>query len=84
LDVNILTLNVKNMSNPDNDNTEINKNQDEVSAQKADVNATALPANDGFKTGNRDNGMTWQGPLDEQAFDDENLSENNNPEEEGS
>ncbi len=71
------------MNNPDNNNSEINKNEDEVSAQKADVNATALPANDGFKTGNKDNGMTWQGPLDEQAFDNESLS-NTDYKEEGS
>ena len=73
----------ENMNMPDNDNAEINKNEDEVSAQKADVNATALPANDGFKTGKQNNGMTWQGPLDEQAFDDESLSEDKDREEEG-
>jgi hypothetical protein len=69
------------MGSSDNDNQKINKNEDEVSAEKADVNAKATPANDGFKTGKKGNGMTWQGPLDEQAFDDESLSRTDKNEE---
>ncbi|HEY0057107.1 MAG TPA: hypothetical protein VGB63_17285 [Pedobacter sp.] len=69
------------MKSSDENNQQIHKKEDEVSAEKADVNAKSTPANDGFKTGDKSNGMTWQGPLDEQAFDDESLSKNDLEEE---
>lgn len=63
------------MKNPEDKNQEINANEDEVSAAKADVNDTALPANDAFKTSKKSQGLTWQGPADEQAFDDNEKDE---------
>ena len=64
------------MNSPENDNEDINNNEDEISAENADVNDTSNPADDGFKTGNKTHGLTWERPMDEQAFDDESLSEN--------
>jgi hypothetical protein len=71
------------MENLKPENEDINKNEDEISAKEGDENATSLPANDGFKTGNQSNGMTWEMPLDEQAFDDEDLSKGEEQSEEG-
>lgn len=59
------------MITPENDNEEINENQDETTAQHADINSEAMPADDGFKTGKKSNGLTWEAPLDEQSFEKE-------------
>ena len=64
------------MKAPEGTNEDINSNEDETSAQNADINEDAMPANDGFKTGNKSQGLTWEQPMDEQAFDSKDLSEN--------
>jgi hypothetical protein len=69
------------MNQPDKDNQEINDGQDETNAQKSDVNDSAMPADDGFKTGNKTHGLTWEAPMDEQGFDTERMDETNSDEE---
>ena len=60
---------------PENENEEINSEQDETTAQHADINSEAMPADDGFKTGNKSNGLTWENPMDEQSFEKEDNEE---------
>ena len=62
------------MRNPEDRNQEINKNEDEISASITDANAKEKPADDAFKTPNRKHRMGWEVPMDEQAFDDTDLS----------
>lgn len=69
------------MNTPVNDSENINGNEDELTAESADVNETSSRADDGFKTGNKTNGLTWEQPMDEQAFDDKSLSEDPEDEE---
>ena len=69
------------MENQKKDNRDINNKQDEVSAQRADVHDTKMPSDDGFKTGKKSHGLTWETPMDEQAFDSEDLSREKQDEE---
>jgi hypothetical protein len=69
------------MKSPDKHNEDINAGQDGISAQNSDVNAKKTPADDGFKTGKKSHGMTWEMPMDEQTFDNESLSEDKTDEE---
>jgi hypothetical protein len=69
------------MKNPDKNNQDINNTQDEISAAKSDINDNAQPADDGFKTGKQSHGLTWETPMDEQAFDEDALRMNKEDEE---
>ena len=55
------------MKDPDKNDSELTSNEDEISAQKVDPKDTEIPANDGLKTSKNSQGLTWQGPADEQA-----------------
>jgi hypothetical protein len=67
--------NMNSMSNPENDNQNTQGKDDKVTMQDADENSPSKSENEGFKTGKQSNGLTWQTPLEEQAFDDQSLSE---------
>lgn len=68
------------MKNPFKNTGNIGKSENEISAEKADVNEKSKPANDGFKSADKSNGLTWEGPSDEQAFDSVDLSKKENTE----
>lgn len=65
------------MKNQPENNENIGNQEDEIAAEKADKNAVAKPADDGFKSEDKSNGLTWEGPSDEQALDSVDLSEDN-------
>lgn len=70
------------MKNQPKNNENIGKYEDEIGAEQADKNAAAKPADDGFKSSDKSNGLTWEGPSDEQALDSVDLSKDNPEEEE--
>lgn len=71
------------MNNEESNNQNINDKEDEIAAQSTDANDSVKPADDGFKTGKKTHGLTWEKPMDEQAFDDERLSRDTAADEEG-
>ena len=62
------------MKNAEKRNQSIKGKEDEISANIADPNALEKPADDAFKTANRKHRRGWEVPMDEQAFDDTDLS----------
>lgn len=52
----------------------IKTKEDDISASNADKNAGEKPVDDAFKTPNRKYKQEWTQPLDEQQFDDTDLS----------
>ncbi|WP_207532184.1 hypothetical protein [Desertivirga arenae] len=57
-------------------NDRISPSEDDVKAAKGDQNTKVKPVDDGFKTSNKKyQKQEWSEPLDEQQFDDTNLSE---------
>lgn len=69
------------MNNSKKNNQNINEKEDEISAESADINEQVKRADDGFKTGKKSHGLTWETPMDEQAFDDKDLNRNAGDEE---
>ncbi|WP_207423686.1 hypothetical protein [Desertivirga brevis] len=54
----------------------ISRAEDDVKAANADQNAKEKPVDDGFKTSNKKyQKQEWTEPLDEQQFDDTDLSQ---------
>ena len=59
------------MEGPDRNNPKINKNEEGHGARKDDVNDKTMLADDGFKTGKKTHGYTWETPMDEQISESE-------------
>jgi len=53
----------------------IKPKEDEISAARADKNTREKPVDDAFKTPNRKYKQEWAQPLDEQQYDDTDLSQ---------
>ncbi|MFD2162879.1 hypothetical protein ACFSJU_10790 [Paradesertivirga mongoliensis] len=64
------------METPDSNNRKIKSAEDELREKNADAQERRKPADDGFKTGKKTHGLTWEAPMDEQAFDEGGLSRN--------
>ena len=64
------------METPDNDNRKNQRAEDERKGNNADAHERRKPADDGFKTGKKTHGLTWEAPMDEQAFHEGGLSRN--------
>jgi len=50
-------------------NQNIKKEENEADNERKALNERVLPADRGFKTGHKSHGLTWEQPMDEQAFD---------------